>query len=377
MANGVSKFGPSVERDETLTAWLRAAAIAAAQIGAAKDARLLDWADGLVDEGATAEQAIERLRELPRVLFDDDLVELNHAVTLAAYLRGAVSSQRSAISQKYKRKNDAATRRHGDAEIANSEPDDDSIIIANAAVDIVGKLPFEEAIQGLAKRLGLIKWARSDRRDAGPTQERLPAFMELDAANRSRAFTMAWIEDLDHVEQVHQELVKTIAAGETLYDWRMKHIRDISEGGYRSTGWEGSPLGEAHYQLVYRQNLSMAYTAGRFEQGTRSGFRVVRILPTLSMSHRAAHDAYVGKLYRIDEQSMLPPWDFGCNHGWEWVFPEELERMGIDPDSLPLLRFDDRNQDFQWRPAAYMQLSIQPGQYTGEVRDIAEGMSSN
>jgi hypothetical protein len=199
--------------------------------------------------------------------------------------------------------------------------------------------------------------------------------MELDAANRSRAFTMAWIEDLDHVEQVHQELVKTIEAGETLYDWRMKHIRDISEGGYRSTGWEGSPLGEAHYQLVYRQNLSMAYTAGRFEQGTRSGFRVVRILPSLSQHPRATHARYAGQMFRIDADSMLPPWDFGCNCGWEWVFPEELERMGIDPDSLPLLRFDDSDQSFQWRPAAYMQLNINPGQYSGPVSVIADGMS--
>ena len=360
MAAASSQFGPSVQRDATLTAWLRIAAAAAAQIGAEKDARAIEWMQAVEDDGGSPADALDRLRELPRVLSDDDLVELNAQVTLAAMLRGMAAAQPGASKEA------ALAIVHSSPFI----PPSSLIIVANAASGLFAKLPFTEAIDGLAKRLGLIKWASSDRQ----FQEQ-PAFMSLDAANRSRAFTMAWVEDLDHLQQIHDELVKTIANGESLYDWRMKHVKEIAEGGYRSTGWEGSPLGEAHYQLVYHQNLGMAYTAGRVERGTQSGFKVVKILPTLSMSHRPEHDMYVGSMFRIDEQSMLPPWDFGCNHGWEWVFPEELEAAGIDPASLPLLRFDDSNQEFKWRPSAYMALSINPGQYTGAVKDIADDMS--
>lgn len=339
-------FGSSVERDATLSAWLVDAVRMASRIGVGQANRVLEWSE----QFDTADEAIGRFRQLPRVMFDDDLVTLNHQATFATLLRGM----------------EAAAQGHVDIENAFEG-------IAEAGIEEFGRLPFEEAIQGLARRLGLIKWSPSEKRG-----ERLPSFIELDAANRSRAFTMAWVEDLGHLQQVHDELVKVAQSGESLYDWRMKHVRNIAEGGYQNTGWLGSPAGEWHYQLVYRQNLGMAYSAGRYEKGTRSGFRVVRILPTLSQSPRPDHAKYAGQLFRIDDQSMLPPWDFGCNCGWVWVFPEELERMGIDPQSLPLLRFENPKADgFNWRPAAYMALDIQPGQYTGIVRDIAEDMGSN
>lgn len=356
MAGAFTQPQGSVERDETLSDWLRAAMNAAARLGADKDERMMKWADGLIERGLTPKQAIERLRELPRVLFDDDSVEVLHLATLAALLRGMWAATGSATHRTVV---NSVSRLVGESHTL--------IVIANAAADFVGRLPFQEAINGLAKRVGLIKWSESDRQ----FQEQ-PAFMDLDAANRSRAFTMARIEDLEHVDQVHEELVKTIAAGESLYDWRMKHVKEIAEGGYRSTGWEGSPLGEWHYQLVYHQNLSMAYTAGRYESGTRSGFKVVRILPTLSMEPREEHSIYANQAFRIDSDSPLPPWDFGCNCGWEWVFPEELD--GVDLGKLPLLRFDDSRQQFKFRPAAYMAVDVDPGQYSGPVADIARDM---
>jgi hypothetical protein len=354
--------GPSVERDETLSAWLQAAARAAAQIAAGQESRLMEWAEDVGDDPA---QATKRFRQLPRVLFDDDAVELNHQVTLAALLYGmaAAGGKREAGSGKR-----MTTRLPADEQwvLENSslKPQDSSLIrIANAGSPILERLGFDEAITGLARRVGLIKYTEYG------TLQKLPAFMDLDAANRSRAFTMAWIGDLKVMQQVHEQLVQTAAAGESLYDWRIKRIEAV-----KASGWEGSPLGEAHYQLVYRQNLGMAYSAGKYESGTRTGFKVVRILPTLSQNPRSSHEKYVGQMFRIDSESMLPPWDFGCNHGWEWVFPEELERANIDPESLELLRFDDADQDFQWRPAAYMALSINPGEYSGPVRDIAEDM---
>jgi hypothetical protein len=344
MAKALAQPGPSVQRDDTLAEWLRLAAIAAARLGSQADERLMEWAS----EIESPKQAIDRIRQLPRVLFDGDLVELNHQVTLAALLRGRF----------------AATTRS--SRVANTMAilDDEESIVVNvyANPEVFDRLPFEQAIRSLAGRLGLVKYSSSSDGDRP-----LPAFMALDAANRSRAFTMAWIQDLDTIQQVHDELVEAANNGETMYDWRMKHIENV-----KSRGWEGSPLGEWHYQLVYNQNLAMAYTAGRYEQGVQSGFSVVRILPTLSVQPRAEHAIYAGQMFQVDADSMLPPWDFGCNCGWEWVFPEELR--GVSVADLPILRFDDSNQDFKWRPAAYTQIQIDPGQYRGPVKAIADDM---
>ncbi|HUT12921.1 MAG TPA: phage minor head protein [Thermoguttaceae bacterium] len=218
--------------------------------------------------------------------------------------------------------------------------------------ELFAKLPFLQAIEALADRLAIPK----------------VVFMELDAANRSRAFTMARIADLNVLQSVHDELTIAINDGETFAQFKQR-LKDVQE----RTGWTGT--NPWHYRQVYDMNLGMAYSAGRFQQGTESGLKVVRILPSISKEKRPDHAMLAGQLFRFEPGTMLPPWDFGCQCGWEWVFPEELEAMGTRPEDLPALPFTGAGQEFQWRPDSYAKLTIEPGRYTGALAALAGVLS--
>jgi len=192
------------------------------------------------------------------------------------------------------------------------------------------KLGLIEAIVALLDRLAIRK----------------EDFLRLDAAARSRAFTMARVADRQVLEQIQDELAIAANNGETFADFK-KRLAEVRE----RTGWTGT--NDWHYRLVYDQNLSMAYTAGRYQQGAESGFSVVRILPTLSMEPRAEHAALAGKLFRVGPGSMLPPWDFNCACGWEWVFPEELEAMGKRPEDFEMLP-SMVGSEFKWSTSAFL-----------------------
>jgi len=206
------------------------------------------------------------------------------------------------------------------------------------------KLPFLQAIEALAERLAMPK----------------SLFMELDAVNRSRAFTMARISDLNVLQNIHDELTIAINDGETFADFKGR-LEDVKE----RTGWTGT--NPWHYRVVYDTNLGMAYSAGRYQQGAEAGLRAVRILPSLAEHPREEHRPFANQLFRYESGAMLPPWDFGCQCGWEWVFPEELEAMGVRAEDLPALPFTGAGQEFQWRPDSYAELSIDPSRYAGAL----------
>lgn len=197
-------------------------------------------------------------------------------------------------------------------------------------------LPFHEAIEALSNRL----------------QIRKDEFLELDQAARSRAFTMAHVSDKGLLGSIHDELVIAANNGETFNDFR-KRLEEVKE----RTGWTGTS--PSHYRLVYDQNLGMAYSAGRVEQGTKSGLNAWKYLPSISAEPRAEHEQYYGRIYAMRPGTPVPPIDFGCNCGWEWVFPEELEAMGVADDSQ-LDTFDPPTprSGFTWSPMDYVGKSL-------------------
>lgn len=194
-------------------------------------------------------------------------------------------------------------------------------------------LPFIEAITALANRLAMPK----------------PEFLRLDAANRSRAFTMARIADQTLLENIHDELAIAINDGDTAAEFRTR-IEELQE----RSGWTGtSPW---HYRVVYDQNLGMAYSAGRVQQGRDLGLRVLRYLPSISANPRPEHEAYYNNLYRMAPGSPVPPIDFGCNCGWEWVLDDELEALGVNPSELPVFAPPVPKSGFVWSATDYFDL---------------------
>lgn len=198
-------------------------------------------------------------------------------------------------------------------------------------------LPFTQAIDALMNRLAI----RKDK------------FLELDAAARSRAFTMAWVNDLHFLESIHDELSLAIAEGKTFAQFE----RAIRENQLR--GWTGTA--PWHHRLVYETNLNMAYAAGRVQQAVESGMRAWRYLPSNSDVPRPEHEEYYNRIYRFAPGSPVPPIDFNCNCGWELVFPEELEALGIDPAELPVFDPPVPRSGFVWSPADYVGASRRIG----------------
>lgn len=200
--------------------------------------------------------------------------------------------------------------------------------------ELFEKLPFTEAIDALRERLAIFKGD----------------FLRLETANRSRAFTMARISDIGLLETIHDELTTAITNGETYRDFEIR-LDDLR----KRSGWTGtSPW---HYRLVYDTNMSMAYSAGRVQQGQRSGLAAWRYLPSLSDEPRVEHEAYYNKVFRMTPGTPVPPIDFNCNCGWEWVFPEELEAEGVALSDLEEFAPPRPASGFVWSATDYFDVS--------------------
>ena len=209
----------------------------------------------------------------------------------------------------------------------------DSILFSNAAagpfgVDLVGeaigRLPFAEAIKSMLDRVPILK----------------PEFLELGDRARSAAFTMARVLDEKWLDEIKGEMDQTVARGETFFDF-WKRIKGVSE----STGWTGTT--QSHARLVYGINVGQSYTAGRVEQGTRIGLRAWTITPSTSANPRPEHELLVGEVYKyLPGATPMPPLDFNCEHGWEWVDDYELEDRGINWDDLPEFELPETDTGF-------------------------------
>lgn len=198
-------------------------------------------------------------------------------------------------------------------------------------------LPFTQAIEALRKRLAISK----------------ADFLELDRAARSKAFTMAWVADENVLENIHDELSIAINDGDSYAQFKQR-LQDLGE----RTGWTGTA--NWHHRLVYETNLGMAYNAGRVQQGEGAGLKVWRYLPSISDMPRVDHEAYYGNLYRMAPGSPVPPIDFNCTCGWEWVFPEELDALGLDPAELPVFDPPVPKSGFVWSPTDYVSATQEP-----------------
>lgn len=105
--------------------------------------------------------------------------------------------------------------------------------------------------EGEGPRLPLIEEAVADL--AGRELLTRPEYDALSADARSRAFTVAGVETEQAVERVRDALVRATAEGTGLRDFRRRLEADLEEG---------SLLGPAHVETVFRTNLQTAYSRG-------------------------------------------------------------------------------------------------------------------
>lgn len=110
-------------------------------------------------------------------------------------------------------------------------------------IDGLEPLPFDEAVEALRGRVAM---------DAAE-------FAALDAAARTRAFTIARVTGADVLAEVRDALAKAIEAGTTGRE-RDKIIREALEAA------GAGPLSPWLVETVARNNAQAAYSAGRWRQ---------------------------------------------------------------------------------------------------------------
>jgi len=198
----------------------------------------------------------------------------------------------------------------------------------NDIEDVLPKLPFREAIEAAVNRLRMPKGL----------------FLQLDAANRSRAFTVAWVTKLSLLKSIHAVYVDALTNGTSLRDFRNALPEMMEREGWVGENWW-------HAEVVYNQNRMMAYGAGVYQQAQESGSTAWRY-----HKNTERHADLDGKVFGWDDLTFFPPIDFNCQCWVEELFsgeePEQLDSSesvidrGVRPPGV-------EEKDFVYDPRAY------------------------
>lgn len=268
---------------------------------------------------------------------------------------GAQCAARLATAERIRQKRGGVTS--AKCQVAGSVTCHLSPVTAFAAGDgpDLRRARFAEAIDQMAQRTDLL-----------PKEE----FLRLQGLDRSRAWTVARVADLDLLRDLHGAVGQAVEGGQT---WR--EFLDSLDTIMERRGWAG--LKPWHAQLVYEQNVNMAWSAGRVMQSRDAGVKYWRKLPSDSVAPRPEHQRYDNQVFTFDELTP-PPWDFGCKCNWEVVFDEELPAgTGREPatgrDAGPT-----GATEFAWDAGHYYRpRELRRGDYPRELWPIIASLASN
>lgn len=274
---------------------------------------------------------ISTFERLPESEAHADMVELARQMTLATRLHGERYAQVKARARNTKGR------------------DDNYVVVANADRIDFERLPFVEAIESLRDRVGLDP----------------ETFIKLNAEARSRAFRVAGVWDMDLLAVLHQNLLRTITNGETVRDFRLRVLPQMSD----RAGWTGeSPW---HSDVVFFQNFAMAHAAGRFRQYDELDIGYWRFTAHGDTCEICKPE--VGKIYRTTDTSRVPPLHFFCDCIDEVVFDHELKRGELRDSAgeanAELEKYRAQQSAFQFNVRQYGALeAIRIGKYPAEFQ---------
>lgn len=179
------------------------------------------------------------------------------------------------------------------------------------------------------------------------------AFIEKDIVTRDvfdsmtksaqrRSFTVANATTNEVVRSVKRELVRQIAKGADLRDFRKFALQRLE-----SAGW--TPINPSHAEVVFRTNVATAYNSGRYRQmsqpkvlALRPFWQIITVNdgpPRQRKTHRAAH---LVVLAADDEfwQTGFAPFGFNCRCRVRSLSRRQAEAIGVSKGSqlrgLPL-----------------------------------------
>lgn len=175
------------------------------------------------------------------------------------------------------------------------------------AVDVLPRVPFQEAIDDLASRHPLLAAGRA----------------EVEAVYAGHGFTLARASDLEIVERVQRAIVEALRIGRSGGD-----TAEIIEG-----------LGDwsrAYAETVYRNNVTTAYSAGIDRQledpDVRAVITALRYTTTGDVDVRESHRKMDGTVAPPEHpiwNSRTPPCGHGCRCARDFMSREDLKREGL------------------------------------------------
>jgi SPP1 gp7 family putative phage head morphogenesis protein len=150
------------------------------------------------------------------------------------------------------------------------------------------------------------------------------------------AFTVAQITELSLLADIQALVVKQLEAGITIEGFKRDFGNLLDKAGYN--------LGNRGYrtELIIQQNVTTAYSRGRWEQHKQVRDRK----PYLQWRHRDSrvprphHLAQDGKVYPADSEifkAIFPP-PFGCRCSAFALSDADLDRMGLKVSKPPALK---------------------------------------
>ncbi len=185
-------------------------------------------------------------------------------------------------------------------------------------------MPMREAVAYLAQKVRT------------PTRR----WTDLDGPAHTRAFAVAGVQADDLLAGIKAGLMKAVAEGTTLAEFR----RDL-EPMMERLGWraKGRAYEAWRTRLVYQANLNTAYAAGRYAQMTDPD--TLEALPFWIYRHsrkrdpRPQHVLWDGKVLAATDdwwRTHYPPNGWGCGCWAEAISRRDLRQLGKDgPDAAP------------------------------------------
>ena len=155
-------------------------------------------------------------------------------------------------------------------------------------------------------------------------------WLELDEAQRQRAFKVAWVAHADIAEDIAAGIDRALRDGTTIADFKAEMIEVVDDWARPSS---------AHLETIFRTNMSTAYNQGRREIMNRPSVRAARPYWRLD----AIEDDRIDEECEDADGTVLPaddPWwathqtplHFNCRCHQTALTPEEADDEGIDED---------------------------------------------
>lgn len=161
-------------------------------------------------------------------------------------------------------------------------------------------------------------------------------FYDLERKYRAIAFTVANYNNVRIIEQFQEELVKAIAEGLPMSEFKKRMDKFLEERGYKG-------LTNFKADLIFRTNTHAAYNAGHYESMTSETVKKLRPYwqyVAVDDNHtRNSHRELNGRVYHCDDpvwDTIYPPNGFRCRCTVKTLSERQVRERGLKvEDKLP------------------------------------------